>query len=170
MSDKVSETSKFRHEVLPYCAGDGLDLGSAGDPVVPTAIQVELPDNYCPLLADRYPPQLRGDACWLYWFNDGVMDFVYSSHLIEDLTREQQQTALREWSRVLKSGGYLIILAPESDRWNQALANGQPPNLAHQHELRVGELRSMLDANEWEFIEDRIIGDSYTILFVAKKK
>lgn len=166
----VSETSKFRDQVLQYCVGNGLDLGSAGDPVVPTAIQVELPDNYCPLLANTYPPQLRGDACWLYWFNDGVMDFVFSSHLIEDLTPDQQKAALKEWGRVLKSEGYLVILAPERDRWQKALAAGQPPNLAHQHELSVGELRTMLEPNEWEIVEDRLIGDTYSLLFVAKKK
>ena len=33
-----SETSAVRDLLAPYCAGDGLDLGYGGDPIVPHAI------------------------------------------------------------------------------------------------------------------------------------
>ena len=36
----------------------------------------------------------------LYWFRDGVLDYVYSSHLLEDYV--DTEAVLREWLRVLR--------------------------------------------------------------------
>lgn len=169
----VSETSKHRKLVVGYVnTGDGVDLGSAGDPIVPNAIQVERPDNYCPLFDDKYPPQLRGDASHLHWFRDGVLDWVYSAHLIEDYTADEQKAVIREWCRVIKPGGRLVILAPEKNRWAEALKRGQPPNLAHKHEPEIGELsRIVNDIGGWNVLEDRFCdGEDYGMFFVALRK
>ena len=39
----ASETSKHRDKIAPFCTGYGLDIGFGGDPVVPTAIRLDLP-------------------------------------------------------------------------------------------------------------------------------
>ncbi len=166
-----SETSKHRHQVIAYCQGNGLELGSAGDPIRAEAIQVELPNNYCPFFDNKYPPQLRGDATKLHWFKDEVLDYVYSSHLIEDFTAEQQKTIIQEWLRVIKPGGHLVILAPEKNRWKAALDRKQPPNLAHKHELEVGELSKIVTGCEI-IIDDFCEPDNlleYGLMFVARK-
>lgn len=168
----ISETSKHRPLVVGYCIGNGLDLGSAGDPIVPTAIQVELINNYCPLLGESYPPQLRGDATNLYWFKDRVLDYVFSSHLIEDFTLHQQRDIIREWCRVIKPGGHLVILAPESNRWAAAIEAGQPPNNNHKHEPRIGEFSDIVrEIGGWDILEDRFCdGQDYSMFFVARKQ
>jgi ubiquinone/menaquinone biosynthesis C-methylase UbiE len=113
----MSETAKHRHLVLDYCHGNGVDLGSAGDSVVPWAIQVDLPDGayhaYNPARSDD-GIQWRGSATDLP-FKDAVLDFVHSSHLIEDFV--DWEPVLKEWCRVLKPGGYLIIAVPDHARF-----------------------------------------------------
>jgi len=51
--------------------------------------------------------QLAGYTEQLHWFRDGVLDFVYSSHLLEDLV--DTEAVLREWIRILRPGGRLIL-------------------------------------------------------------
>lgn len=167
-----SETSKHRKLVEGYCVGAGVDCGSAGDPIVPTAIQIDLPNNYCPFFDDKYPPQLRGDATNLHWFKDGVMDFVFSSHLIEDFTADQQRIICKEWARVVKPGGYIVILAPEQGRWKEAVKNGQPPNNAHKHEPFLGWFTQIFtEMGGWTVLADRFCdGTDYGMFFVGRRK
>lgn len=167
----MSETAKHRHLAERYCGGNGVDLGSSGDPIVPWAIQVELPqDNYLRYNPDRpgTPIQWRGSATELP-FKDETLDFVHSSHLIEDFAC--WYPILKEWDRVLKPGGYLIISVPDHVRFRNAVANGQGDNLNHKHESHVGELTSMLssgyDVKMDEFVNDNPI--EYSIIFIGQK-
>lgn len=45
--------------------------------------------------------------------DDGVADFVYHSHVLEHLTREDGERFLRECYRILKPGGILRIAVPD---------------------------------------------------------
>lgn len=172
----MSETSKHRPLTVPYCQGNGIDIGSGGDPVVPNAIQVEL--NLAHYLEYRSgeipanPIQWHDDSAALNLpFKDAVLDFVYSSHLLEDFF--DWWPPLIEWVRVLKPGGYLVILIPDQERWQAALRRGQPPNCAHRHEGRVGELTTYCGRLGLQVIEDRLAIPEdpfdYTIAFIARK-
>jgi predicted SAM-dependent methyltransferase len=107
--DYPSETSKCRDRLAPFCIGFGLDVGFGGDPINETAIRVDLPRPYAK--TGSYPVQLGGDAMRLQWFADGALDYVYSSHLLEDFI--DTRAVLVEWLRVLKPGGRLIIFCPD---------------------------------------------------------
>lgn len=174
-----SETSKYRHLTRQYCLepdgqpGCGVDIASQGDPVVPWAWQLELPPEkyawYNSNHPARGPVQLRGDAAVLP-IDSGSLDFVYSSHLLEDYA--QWEPILLEWVRVLKPGGRLIVLVPDKQKWAEALAGGQTPNDAHRHESHPGELSTYADALGLEIIEDRMTAideADYSILFVGRK-
>jgi hypothetical protein len=138
----ASESSKWRHIAAPYLRGNGIELATGGDPIVPTSIQFELtPTSYATYNSGQ---PLRGVVHWRsdtavfnLPFKDGVLDYVASSHLIEDFA--DWEPLLREWVRVLKPGGRLLICAPEKKRWAQALANGQCPNCQHRREPYLGE-------------------------------
>lgn len=156
----MSETAKHRHVTTPYCCGNGLDLGSGGDPVVPSAIQVDLPEGPQYGQSDA-AIQWRGDARSLPWVADETMDYLYSSHLIEDF--QEWDTVLREWQRVVKRGGYIVILVPDKDRY-------VGHNTAHVHEGHPGELSSYFPEREWNVITDDFAADNdYSIIFVAQK-
>lgn len=172
-----SETEKYRSLTIPFCQGNGIDIGSGGDPVVPWAIQVELSDKtyarYNSNQSPRGPLQYRDDNAFVNLpFKDGTLDFVYSSHLLEDFF--EWSPLLIEWKRVLKPGGFLVILIPDRTLWQEALRRGQPPNDAHRHEGSVNELRQFF---EWTIKGMNVIRDSltdlfpgdYSILFVGQK-
>lgn len=125
-----SETSRSRERLAPYCQGYGIDLGFGGDPIAPHAIRMDMPQPYTKL--GNHSVQLGGDALDLYWFKDDVLDFVYSSHLLEDF--DDTEAALREWLRVLKVGGNLIILCPDEQRYRRhCRRTHQPYNGSHKH-------------------------------------
>lgn len=169
-----SETAKYRHLTAPHCAGVTVDLASQGDPVVPWAISFDLPEaEYLRYSGGRQPPNpipLRGHADQLP-FVEGSIDTLYSSHLLEDYF--DWTPILREWVRVVRPGGKLVILVPDKKLWNEAIARGQPPNCQHRHESHPGELTTYAAALGLEVLEDRLTacypGD-YTILFVARKR
>jgi len=109
-----SGTDRCRARLARYCEGYGIDIGAGGDPIKPSAITVDLPTPYTSL-SNGAPVQLGGDARDLRWFRDGVLDFVYSSHVLEDF--EHPGEVVREWLRVLKPGGTLVIYCPDQKRY-----------------------------------------------------
>lgn len=100
-----------------YMKGNGLDVGYAGyipgvEPILPTAIGVDL--NY---------PGYNGTT--LPFANES-QDYVYNSHCLEHIA--DYKTAIQEWFRVTKTGGFVIIVVPHQflyekrvslpSRWN----------------------------------------------------
>jgi SAM-dependent methyltransferase len=142
---RVSETSKVRASLAPFCVGDGVDVGFGGDPIVPTAIAMDLPERYARYLEN--PQHLHGDAANLHWFRDGVLDYVFSSHVLEDF--EDTAAVVREWVRVLKPGGRLVLFLPDEQTYRaHCRAIGNPPNAHHVHEnFGLPYLKSCLPAN-----------------------
>ena len=127
----ISETSKCRESLAPFCKGNGLDIGYGGDPIVPSAICIDLDTPYANY--HSHPQHLHGDASNLYWFNDNCLDYVYSSHVLEDFI--DTEDVLREWSRVLKPGGNLVLFLPDEQAYRAHCAvNGNEPNKHHVHQ------------------------------------
>jgi SAM-dependent methyltransferase len=169
-----SETAKYRHLTVPYCNGNGVDIGSGGDPVVPWAISMDLPRGEFATYHSQHDPRhaihYGGDAKNLP-FKDATLDFLYSSHLLEDFL--DWDPVLTEWARVVKPNGYVIILVPDKALWKAALDRGQPPNCAHTHESRVGELsehyrRLGMVEPVIDSLTNQFDGD-YTVMFVGRK-
>lgn len=134
------ETTRCRARLAKFCNGNGLDLGHGCDPITPKALRISIE----PILWPRgdYINQFAGDASRLYWFSDNVLDFVYSSHLLEDFVDTEK--VLREWLRVLKKGGRLVIYCPDEQRFREhCKKTGQPYN--HDHKHANFSLRFVLD-------------------------
>jgi SAM-dependent methyltransferase len=167
--------------VLPYCVGNGIEIGTGGDPIVHTSIQIELPpadaEAYTATDFGVFPAQLRGDGTNLYWFRDRVFDYLASSHLLEDFY--DWRKVLMEWMRVVKVEGRLILLVPEEKLWAQAVDAGQPMNHNHDHEFTIGELSGFVGAQFGWVVEaeqmaaPEMLTDvgtpDFTILFVARR-
>lgn len=174
----LSETAKYRHLTQKYCyrsgvPGVGADIASQGDPVVPWAVQLDLPPDefsqYCSGQPAKGPIQLRGHGDKLP-FDSESLDFLYSSHLLEDYA--DWLPVLTEWVRVLKIGGHLIVIIPDKALWKAALDGGQTPNDSHRHEGEVGELSSYAEILGLEVLQDRLTAQfpgDYSILGVFRK-
>ncbi len=108
---RKSETSRHRKLLAKFCVGYGIDIGFGGDPITPTALRMDLPSPYTAV--GRVAVQLGGDCRNLQWLRDGVLDYVYSSHVLEDFPESETSSILREWTRVLRPGGRLVLLLPD---------------------------------------------------------
>ena len=74
---------------------------------------------------------------------------------------------------MLKSGGYLIILVPERERWAAAIARGQSPNCSHAGpEPVLGEMSEAARKVNLIVVEERLTDlwpEDYSILGVFQK-
>lgn len=94
-----------------FFRGDGIDIGGAPDPL---ALYVEL----FPLMRGvRVWDMNDGDGQTLEGVADEQYDFVHSSHCLEHLRDPEE--GLRNWFRVLKPGGHLIVTVPDEDLYEQ---------------------------------------------------
>lgn len=171
-----SEIARYRHLVAKYCEGPGLDVASQGDCVVPWGWSLELPEAEFAHYNSNNPPkgpiQLRGHAENLRMIGTGSLSWLCASHLLEDYTHEQWPSVLTEWKRVVKSGGYLIVLCPERNLWAAALRRGQGPNNSHRYEPVLGDFLRISNEVGLEVIEERLtalVPEDYTILAIFRK-
>lgn len=168
-----SEASKQWKHIKPYVHGNVIDLGSGGWPIVPHAIQIELPPDlfahYTQGREPAVPIQYGGSALDLP-FKDNTIDTVFSSHLLEDMAYERWPIVFNEWKRVLKGGGHMIILTPDRARWAAALAKGQPPNCEHRHEPAFGEVGRCGQMMGLRLVVERFCDEEdYSVLTVFQK-
>ena len=156
-----SETSMCRARLAPLCDGYGVDLGYGGDAIIPHAIRVDMPTPYTRFGDD--PVQLGGDAARLHWFADGVLDFVYSSHLLEDF--DDTEAVLREWLRVIKPGGRLVLYCPDEQAYRaHCERTGQPHNEGHKHaDFSLDFVRSiLLNIGGMDIVHECSLVDEYS--------
>lgn len=171
----MSETATCRSVLAPYCIGNGLDIGSGGDPIVPWAICIDRAESDGRRShVGQHPTHLVGDASDLHWFKDGCLDWVYSSHCLEDA--EDTQSWLSEWLRVLRFGGLLVLFLPDQAAYlAYCRDHNELPNQAHKHEgfsltyvinclVRVGVSHTALVSAQWPFP-----GNPYSFSLVVRK-
>lgn len=121
----MSEAVKCKHRIMEYLKDKiVLDAGVDDDKICKWAIGVDFKR-----VTDEV--NLLGDATNLYWFKDNVFDVVFSSHCLEDI--EDTESTLREWLRVLRPNGYLILYLPHKKYYPNI---GQPfANIGHKHDF-----------------------------------
>jgi len=132
-----SETSTARERLAQFCSDagyNGLDIGAGGDPILPHAICIDraIDDLGRAHTGADLPANLIGDAAKLYWFTDNSLDWVYSSHTLEDF--EDTAATLAEWLRVIRPGGHLVLFLPDQATYVDCCsATNSLPNQAHKH-------------------------------------
>lgn len=76
-------------------------------------------------------------------FGDGVVDRVYAGHVLEHLTPDDAVLALREFRRVAKPGGEILVVLPDLD-----VVEEKYPDLVES--VRYGADRWGGDRHLWE--------------------
>ena len=119
-----------------FFRGEGIDIGGAPDPL---ALYVEL----FPLMRGVRVWDLKdGDGQTMAGVPDDRFDFVHSSHCLEHL--HDPEEGLRNWFRILKPGGHLIVTVPDEDLYEQ----GQFPstyNADHKWTFTIFKTESWSD-------------------------
>ena len=146
----MSEAVKCKDRVKQYLGTNILDCGVDDDKIVPWAIGVDLYRNDTKGIVN-----LVGDATRLYWFQDNVFDTVFSSHTLEDII--DTESVLREWLRVLKPAGYLILYVPHKNYYpniGHPLANG-----GHRHDFIPSDIINIMQQiNQTKLISSNSYG------------
>lgn len=131
----LSETQTCRHSLAHFCKGTGVDIGHGGsEPIVRDAICIDLPDNVRERWGEHWPTHIRMDALKSPLpFKAGTLDYVYSSHLLEDAI--DTCGVLIDWCEALKPGGMLVLFLPDQKSYlEHCLSFAVSPNQAHKHE------------------------------------
>lgn len=164
-----NESAKVRHELLPYLRGRCLDIGCGTEKVWPHFIGV---DNFIDVRLFGIPVKadIRIDSAdRLDLFTDGQFDCVFSSHLLEHM--QDYKAALREWWRLVKLGGTLILYLPHKDHYPNI---GQPgANPDHKHDFLPLDITAAMAVEcrgfDLEVNETRSGGIEYSFLQVYRK-
>ena len=111
--DEALKTNRIRSKEFftKYFSGKVIDIGAGSDLVIPTAERFDIDD---------------GDANHITQFRKTESyDTVHSSHCLEHMFNPVN--ALNEWWLLVKPGGYLILVVPDEDLYEQ----GNWPSLFH---------------------------------------
>lgn len=76
-------------------------------------------------------PDVLAPAHDLSALPDGCMDAVFSSHCIEHLYLDQAVPALREWKRVLRPDGFLLLVCPDLQAAAEMIAQDRLMDVAY---------------------------------------
>lgn len=98
---------------LRYFVGDGVDIGGRPDPL-------DIYREFFPRIASLRTWDLEdGDAQLMASAADESFDFVFSSHCLEHLRDPIE--GLRNWFRILRPGGHLVVTVPDEDLYEQGV-------------------------------------------------
>ncbi|MDR5736668.1 MULTISPECIES: class I SAM-dependent methyltransferase [unclassified Caballeronia] len=107
-----------------WLAGVGIDIGGGPDSI---AVYAQLFPRIQAVTVYDMP---QGDAQYLANVPDEAFDFAYSGHCLEHMV--DPRIALRNWLRVVKPGGHLVITVPDEDLYEQGVWPSTF-NLDHKH-------------------------------------
>lgn len=171
----------------PYCRGLGLDIGCGTNRLSPTVLSL---DSYPHKEADIVWDCVHGNGRYPYPFQPGTFDFIFASHVLEDFAPYQIQWVFDEWLRMVKPGGYLIILVPDMEGgrypdWDEKFTEDSPEVVSGErkvgdlkgnpsHKLTMGtkKMQELVAGSQYkmEVVQyDTIPHDTMTLDFVIKK-
>lgn len=104
--------------------GRGIDIGCGPDPVTADARRFDVED---------------GDANRISDFVRDQFDFVYSSHCLEHM--HDPKAAILEWWKLVKQGGFLFVLVPDEDLYEQGVFPSRF-NLDHKATFTISKAES----------------------------
>ena len=163
-----NEVGKIRWETVPYTQGTGYDLGCGPEKLWPQCIGIDSGlDEH--LFGIKVNCDLRvADASDVNFLASSHADWIFSSHLLEHIV--DYKKALREWWRVLKDGGRLILYLPHKSFYPNIGQHGANPD--HKHDFIPEDIISaMKEIGGWDLLEcqERNQDNEYSFFIVLRK-
>lgn len=126
---RFSDSNFFRK----YFSGTGIDIGGKPDPL-------SLYKEFFPLVENIRTWDLEdGDAQFMQSVDDESFNFVHSSHCLEHLNDPIE--GLKNWFRIIRQNGYLIITLPDEDLYEQGVFPSTF-NYDHKHTFTINKTNS----------------------------
>jgi len=165
-----NESAKIRFEVLPYLTHGGLDIGCGPKKVWDHMIGLDSQADTALFGIEMKPDIAIVDAARLPLFADQSVGAVFSSHLLEHMA--DWQSALREWWRLVKVDGHLVLYLPHRDLYPRIGQPGSNPD--HKHDFAPEQILDFcrLAFPDWSLEQQQIRnqGIEYSFLLVLKKR
>jgi len=112
-SKSISRRLANSNFINRYFVGNGVDIGGKPDPL---GLYQEF---FCQMKSVKTWDWEDGDAQIMAGVSDGRYDFVHSSHCLEHLVDPIE--GIKNWLRIVRAGGYLIITVPDEDLYEQGI-------------------------------------------------
>lgn len=109
----IAEVAKTRWRSVPYTNGKGLDLGCGPQRLFDTEFVVSIDNGAGTQYGVNATANLQMDAKELTAFAGNSWDYVFSSFLLQDFDYKDVPNVLRDWMRVVKPGGHLVLYLPD---------------------------------------------------------
>ena len=159
----IPEVEKCRPRLLRYCKGQGLDLGCGSKKIKDSAIGCDLSKG------ENSAADFSIDLeCGLTLFASDTFDFIFSSHYLEHT--KSPRGLLREWWRVIRPGGNLVLYLPHADLYPRMGMEGANPD--HKNDFTPEMILEMMEEfASFEILVNEIHaeGDEYSFELVFKK-
>ena len=164
-NSKADEASKIRWELIPYFHGRVLDIGCGPFKCFPHFIGVDNGHHW-----GKHGVDIGCDADRLDLFAGQSCDAIFSSHLLEHVEYGKVPAMLREWCRVLRPGGHLVLYLPDEDQYpkvGEKFANSD-------HKWNVNYARVVEAMRQtgrgWDLVDYQVrqSSDEYSLFFVFK--
>lgn len=166
-----NEAGKIRWELVKWTRGKGLDIGCGAYKAFPHFIGLDNGADIA-LFGHQFRPDVWiDDATDLRLFATDQFDFVFSSHLLEHIEESKVVKALKEWLRVIKVGGHLILYLPADDLYPKVGEEGA--NRDHKWNVNYDVLIEVMEkAGHWDLrdFQKRDQGTEYSLYFVFQKR
>jgi len=169
-----NEAAKIKWEIVPYTRGMGLDLGCSYYKPFRHFIGVDNLSYHGENMSSNEELMLRlsvdvvADAQRLPMFSSQSMDFVFSSHLLEDF--KDTESVLREWWRVIRPAGHLVLYLPHKELFPNI--GTYSSNHSHEHDFIPQDIIDIMKSvGGWDLVvnETRKSGNEYSFFQVYKK-
>jgi SAM-dependent methyltransferase len=107
--------------IIEWCKGKGVDLGCGTNPISKghiLAIDQQPDQRYASAdivhnVHDLEIEETKEFNGQVYSFVDNDLDFIFSSHCLEDF--EDIPVVFANWWKKIKSGGYMVLLLPDME-------------------------------------------------------
>ena len=166
-NSRNDESSKIRWELVPYMRGKCLDIGSGAYKVFPHFVGVDNGHHW-----GHFDNVRVDDAKDLSQLGSAAWDLAYSSHLLEHFYYKDVPAVLKEWMRVTKIGGHLILYVPDEDQYPKVGEFGANPD--HKWNVNYDLVIEAMDKLEcgWDLVDYQVRSeeDEYSLFFVFQKQ
>lgn len=143
--------------VEKYCRGLGMDCGCGTNRFSPTVLTTDwYQHSHTDLIWNCLPSQQQGEPQYFYPypFRDERFDFVFASHVLEDFHPDHIQIMFDELLRLIKPGGYYVILGPCMDgvryaKWDDKFTADHPDVISGKRQIgdAIGNPSHLIDWN-----------------------
>ncbi|MFA7290897.1 MAG: methyltransferase domain-containing protein [Rhodocyclaceae bacterium] len=164
-----NEAAKVRWDIVPFTRGQGLDLGCGPHKAFPHFTGVDSCKDVELFGIEMQPDCVVETCAALPQFADASQDFVFSSHLLEHI--DDYAAALKEWWRVIKPGGHLVLYLPHQNLYPRCGTPGANPD--HKHDFEPNDTKRVLyELGGWNLLVNEVRDEAqeYSFLQIFQKR